>query len=93
MLQQPLLAIKERSHTPKIKSNRLDFIRYTFAALADNACINETCKKIIMGHTLGNKEGTAFKTEEIADVTRAVYTEKTIPELVAEVNKLPVTFL
>ena len=67
--------------------------RYTFAALADNACINETCKKIIMGHSLGNREGTAFKTGGTADVTRDVYTEKTIPELVAEVNKLPVTFV
>ncbi len=67
--------------------------RYTFAALADNACMNETCKKIIMGHALGNREGTAFKTGGTADVTRDVYTEKTIPELVAEVNKLPVTFV
>lgn len=67
--------------------------RYTFAALAGNACINETCKKIIMGHALGNREGTAFKTGGSADVTRDVYTEKTIPELVAEVNKLPATFM
>lgn len=66
--------------------------RYTFAALADNARMNETCKKLIMGHALANKEGTAFKTGGKSDVTRDVYTEKTIPELLTEVNKLPVTF-
>ena len=66
--------------------------RYTFAALADNACMNETCKKLIMGHALANKEGTAFKTGGRSDVTRDVYTEKTIPELVSEVNKLPIVF-
>ena len=37
--------------------------RYTFAALADNAGMNETCRKLIMGHALPNKAGTAFKTE------------------------------
>lgn len=66
--------------------------RYTFAALADNACMNETCKKLIMGHALVNKNGTAFKTGGRSDVTRDVYTEKTIPELVREVNKLPTKF-
>lgn len=54
--------------------------------------MNETCKKLIMGHALANKEGTAFKTGGRSDVTRDVYTEKTIPELVAEVNKLPTVF-
>lgn len=63
--------------------------RYTFAALADGAGMNETCRKLIMGHSLSNKEGTAFKTGGRGDVTRDVYTEKTIPELVAEINKLP----
>lgn len=66
--------------------------RYTFAALADNACMNVTAKKIIMGHALPNKEGTAFKTGGHADVTQDVYTEKTLAELLAEVNKLPTTF-
>lgn len=66
--------------------------RYTFASLADNACMNETCKKLIMGHALANKDGTAFKTGGRSDVTRDVYTEKTIPELINEVNKLPITF-
>lgn len=66
--------------------------RYTFAALADNACMNETCRKIIMGHALPNKDGTTYKTGGTSDVTQDVYTEKTIAELVAEVNKLPVTF-
>lgn len=66
--------------------------RYTFAALADNACMNETAKKIIMGHALQNKDGTAFKTGGRSDVTRDVYTEKTLPELLKEINKLPVCF-
>lgn len=66
--------------------------RYTFAALADRAGMNETCRKIIMGHALGNKTGTAWKTGGKSDVTRDVYTEKTLAELLAEVNKLPVTF-
>lgn len=66
--------------------------RYTFAALADAAGMNEICRKIIMGHSVANASGTAFKTGGSGDVTRDVYTEKTIPQLVAEVNKLPVTF-
>ena len=45
-----------------------------------------------MGHALANKDGTAFKTGGRSDVTRDVYTEKTIPELINEVNKLPITF-
>ena len=60
--------------------------RYTYAALADNCCMNEMWLKIIMGHALPNKDGTAYKTGGNQDVTQDVYTEKTIPELVAEVN-------
>lgn len=67
--------------------------RYTFASLADNACMNEAAKKIIMGHSISNKSGTAFKIGGSGDVTQNVYTEKTIPELVKEVNKLPVNFV
>lgn len=66
--------------------------RYTFSSLADKCGMNETCQKIIMGHALPNKDGTAYKTGGTSDVTRDVYTEKTIPELVAEVNKIPTTF-
>lgn len=66
--------------------------RYTFAALADKSGMNETCRKIIMGHALANRDGTAFKTGGTLDVTQDVYTEKTVPELVAEVNKLPASF-
>lgn len=66
--------------------------RYTFAALADAASMNETCRKIIMGHSLGNAAGTAFKVGGKQDVTQDVYTEKTIAQLVAEVNKLPTVF-
>lgn len=36
--------------------------RYTFAALADRCGMNETCRKIIMGHTLSNRDGSAYKT-------------------------------
>lgn len=68
--------------------------RYTFAALADSEKVNMNviCKKIIMGHSLGNKSGTAFKTGDKSDVTRGVYTEKTLEQLIKEINKLPVTF-
>ena len=66
--------------------------RYTFAALADQVGMNEICKKIIMGHSLANKEGTAFKTAGTSDVTRDVYTEKTLPQLLEAVNKLPTSF-
>ena len=66
--------------------------RYTFAALADNANMNRVCKKLIMGHALANKTNTAFKTGGRSDVTDDVYTEKTIPELVVEVDKLPTVF-
>ncbi len=66
--------------------------RYTFAALADKAGMNETCRKIIMGHALPNKDGTAYKTGGTSDVTQDVYTEKTIPDLLKEINKLPTVF-
>lgn len=66
--------------------------RYTFAALADTVEMNETCKKIIMGHALQNKDGTTFKTGGRSDVTRDVYTEKTLPQLLDAVNLLPTTF-
>lgn len=66
--------------------------RYTFAALADNVSMNETCRKIIMGHSIQNKEGTAYKTGGTSNVTQDVYTEKTLKELLTEINKLPITF-
>ena len=55
--------------------------RYTFAALADNSGMNETCRKLIMGHSLANREGTAFKTGGRRDVTMDVYTEKYLHNL------------
>ena len=67
--------------------------RYTFASLADQVNMNEICRKIIMGHSIANKSGTAFKTGGGSDVTNDVYTEKTLAQLLAEVNKLPVTFV
>lgn len=66
--------------------------RYTFAALADNAGMNITCKKLIMGHALANKDGTAFKTGGRSDVTRDVYTEKTLDELIEAIDLLPTSF-
>ena len=66
--------------------------RYTFASLADQVSMNETCRKIIMGHALSNKNGTAFKTGGTSDVTMDVYTEKTLNQLLKEVNKLPTQF-
>ena len=66
--------------------------RYTFAALADQVSMNEICKKIIMGHSIANQAGTAFKIGGNQDVTRDTYTEKTLAQLVAEVNKLPTVF-
>ena len=66
--------------------------RYTFASLSDNVNMNETCKKIIMGHSISNKNRTAFKTGNKDNLTQGIYTEKTIEELVREVNKLPINF-
>jgi hypothetical protein len=54
--------------------------------------MNETCKKLIMGHALANKDRTAFKTGGRSDVTRDVYTEKTIEPLIEAVDMLPTEF-
>lgn len=66
--------------------------RYTFGYLADKVGMNEICKKIIMGHSVQNKRGTMFKIGGKGDVTSNVYTEKTLQDLLLEVNKLPVSF-
>ena len=50
--------------------------RHTFASLMDNVGANEVCLKLIMGHSMKN------------DVTKGVYTHKTIPQLIEEVNKI-----
>lgn len=50
--------------------------RHTFASLMDNVGANEVCLKLIMGHSMRN------------DVTKSVYTHKTIPQLIEEVNKI-----
>jgi len=49
--------------------------RYTFASLADNVGMNDVCLKLIMGHS-------------IQDITKGVYTQKTLEELLVEVNKI-----
>lgn len=64
--------------------------RYTFAYLADKVNMNEICKKIIMGHSVTNKTGERFKIGGKGDVTSSVYTEKTLSDLLVEINKLPV---
>lgn len=50
--------------------------RHTFASLMDDVGANDVCVKLIMGHSMRN------------DVTKGVYTHKTIPQLIAEVNKI-----
>lgn len=64
--------------------------RYTFASLAADNNLDELCVKIILGHSLSNASGSAFKLGGSGDVTKNVYTEKTIAQLVAEINKIPV---
>lgn len=64
--------------------------RYTFAYMADKVGMNEISKKIIMGHSTQNKEGSMFKIGGRGDVTSNIYTEKTLEDLLIEVNKLPV---
>lgn len=66
--------------------------RYTFASLADQVSMNEICRKIIMGHSIANVTGTAFKIGGNSDVTRDTYTEKTLEQLLTEINKLPTVF-
>lgn len=51
--------------------------RHTFVTLADNYGMNETTLKKIVGHSLGK------------DITKNVYTHKTIQQLVSAVNELP----
>lgn len=63
--------------------------RYTFASLADKYNLNETCLKIIMGHALSNKDKSAFKTGQTGNITKGIYTEKTLEELLSEINKIP----
>ncbi len=62
--------------------------RYTFAALADNAGMNEVCQKIIMGHVVPDQDGKNFKTGSNENITKGVYTQKTLQELRAEINKI-----
>jgi integrase len=50
--------------------------RHTFASLMDDVGANEVCLKLIMGHSMKN------------DVTKGVYTHKSIEQLLAEVNKI-----
>lgn len=66
--------------------------RYTFASLADDNNMNIICKKIIMGHSLGNKSSTAFKTGSKSDVTTGIYTEKTLEQLIEAIDILPTYF-
>ena len=62
--------------------------RYTFASLADNAGMNPVCLKIIIGHAVFDNEKHNFKTRTGLDITKGVYTQKTMEKLLVEVNKL-----
>lgn len=62
--------------------------RYTFASLADNVGINPVCLKIIMGHAVSDEEKVNFKSQTGKDITKGVYTQKTMEELLKEINKL-----
>ena len=62
--------------------------RYTFASMADNVGMNPTCLKIIMGHATTDQDRMNFKTRTGQDITKGVYTQKTMEELLREVNKL-----
>ena len=50
--------------------------RHTFASLMDSANANVVCTKLIMGHSMSG------------DITKSVYTHKTVEELLFEVNKI-----
>jgi integrase len=65
--------------------------RYTFVSLANACSMDEICLKIIVGHSLANTSGTAFKIGGTGDVTKNIYTEKNISELVDAVNLIPVS--
>lgn len=62
--------------------------RYTFASLADNANMNPVCLKIIMGHSVSDDDRLNFKTRTGQDITKGVYTQKTMEELLNEINKI-----
>lgn len=50
--------------------------RHTFATLMDNACANDVCTKLILGHSMKG------------DITKSVYMHKTVADLLKEVNKI-----
>lgn len=50
--------------------------RHTFASMMDSAGANIVCTKLIMGHSMHG------------DVTKSIYTHKTVEELLFEVNKI-----
>ena len=62
--------------------------RYTFASLAYNAGMNPVCLNIIIGHAVFDNEKHNFKTRTGLDITKGVYTQKTMEKLLVEVNKL-----
>ena len=62
--------------------------RYTFASLADNASMNNVCLKIILGHAVADKEREHFKAKSGLGLTKGVYTQKSMAQLLKEINKL-----
>lgn len=63
--------------------------RYTFTSLADQVHMNPVCLKIIIGHAISDADYQNFKSTTGNDITKGVYTQKTMEQLLEEVNKLP----
>ena len=62
--------------------------RYTFTSLADAVGMNSVCLDIIIGHAVSDKDKKNFKTNNSENITKGVYTQKTMEQLLSEVNKL-----
>ena len=67
-------------HNPLMRKLGLDHrphdTRHTFISMADRAGVDDTVLKMIVGHSLKG------------DVTKAVYTHKTLEDLLTEINKI-----
>lgn len=63
--------------------------RYTFISMADEVGINPVCLKIIVGHAVADADRLNFKTNSGIDITKGIYTQKSMEQLLSEVNKLP----
>lgn len=50
--------------------------------------MNPVCLKIIMGHSISDDDRLNFKTRIGQDITKGEYIQKTMEELLYEVNKI-----